>query len=352
MNRVLVSGLGNASDMGLCDACDLNFSWRVHYPSILIWCDEICLPQNALKAQKSSNDSKNDLAINLFLDLADSANLIKAIDLSPLKEAGIDKVISATAARDSVALLEHDSEIQKGSEGVPGEITINGQGYCHAVQTSIYTSILNADLLDASCLFSDYERTYLEKLYAVKEYTHPKSSTATIFNEIFSLYLPENLGLHNYAFTSEDACIRCKHYDNCKSTYLGETEKAIKTVLEWRNYDEIQRAKEELDKIIKQKNNVTDKKSLEEIRRSYENRQNRINKNIHSVFPKIERWTKLATFVATPLVVGAAVFADNIPLVAAGAAIPEISKSIEAGVNYYKSKHNWVGFINQMSSDR
>ena len=187
MNRVLVSGLGNASDMGLCDACDLNFSWLVHYPSILIWCDEICLPQNALKAQKSSNDSKNDLAINLFLDLADSANLIKAIDLSPLKEAGIDKVISATAARDSVALLEHDSEIQKGSEGVPGEITINGQGYCHAVQTSIYTSILNADLLDASCLFSDYERTYLEKLYAVKEYTHPKSSTATIFNEIFSL---------------------------------------------------------------------------------------------------------------------------------------------------------------------
>lgn len=89
--------------------------------------------------------------------------------------------------------------------------------------------------------------------------------------------MPENLGLHNYAFTSEDACIRCKHYDNCKSTYLGETEKAIKTVLEWRNYDEIQRAKEELDKIIKQKNNVTDKKSLEEIRRSYENRQNRIN---------------------------------------------------------------------------
>ena len=67
MNRVLVSGLGNASDMGLCDACDLNFSWLVHYPSILIWCDEICLPQNALKAQKSSNDSKNDLAIKKIM---------------------------------------------------------------------------------------------------------------------------------------------------------------------------------------------------------------------------------------------------------------------------------------------
>ena len=70
MNRVLVSGLGNAADMGLCDACELNFSWLANFPSVLIWCDEICLPQKALDVQKRSTEDKSDLAINLFLDLA------------------------------------------------------------------------------------------------------------------------------------------------------------------------------------------------------------------------------------------------------------------------------------------
>lgn len=346
MNRVFVSGLGNASDIGLCEACELNFSWIVNYPSVLIWCDEICLPKNALKAQKETKADKSDLFINLFLDLADNEKIIREIDLSPLREAGIDNVISNMVEKDSESLLNYDSTVSRGNKNVPGEIVINGHGYCYPVQSSIYTSILSASLLNASCLFNKYEKDYLDKLYTVRNYMQPKLNHAAVFDEVFSLYLPENLDLHNYAFIKEDICKKCKHYDNCKSTYLFKAEKSIKKVLEWRNYDEIQRAKEELDQIIKQKNNITDSKSLEEIRRSYEARQEHINKKIRRVFPKIERWTKLATFIATPLIIATAAFSENIPLAIAGAAIPELAKSVEAGVDYYKSRHNWVGFIN------
>lgn len=348
MNRILVSGLGNASDMGLCDACNLNFSWLASYPSTLIWCDEICLPRKALEFQRSLTESKDDLVINMFLSLADDAKLIKAIDFSPLQEAGLGSKILEAAARDSTNLLKYDPTIREGEKNVPGEIIINGQGYCSAIISSIYTSVLSAEMLNANCLFSDYEKNYLEKLYKARHVEWLKASNASVFGEIFSLYLPESIGLHNYVFMSEEECKQCAHYDKCKDTYLEDTEKAIKKILEWRDYDEIQRAKEELNKIIKKKNSLTGGESLKEIRREYEARQNDINKKIHSAFPKVERWTKLATFVATPLAIATAALAGNIPLAIASTSIPGISKSIEAGLDYYKIKHNWVGFINEM----
>ena len=348
MNRVLVSGLGNASDMGLCDACSLNFSWLVRFPSTLIWCDEIYLPQKSLEFQKSCTKNKNDLVVNMFLNLANDAKLIKSIDLSPLKEAGLDRAILETATNDSANLLKIDRTVKKGKMGVPGEIVINGRGYCRAVISGIYSSILNAEMLNANCLFSDYEKIYLEKIYKAKHVQQLKSSNASMFNEIFSLYLPESIGLHNYGFTSDELCKTCGHGNKCEATYLKDTEKAIKKILEWRNYDEIQRAKEELDKIIKRKNGLLSEESLKQMRLEYEDRQNSINKKIHFVFPKVDRWTKLATFVATPLAIATAAFAGNIPLAVASTAIPSISKSIEAGFDYYKNKHNWVSFINEM----
>ena len=53
MNRVLVPGLGAASELGICEVCNLNFSWLLKNLSSLLWVDEICVPRNAYEKEKN-----------------------------------------------------------------------------------------------------------------------------------------------------------------------------------------------------------------------------------------------------------------------------------------------------------
>ena len=37
MNKVLITGLGVAKELGICEICNLNFSWLVNNPSTILW---------------------------------------------------------------------------------------------------------------------------------------------------------------------------------------------------------------------------------------------------------------------------------------------------------------------------
>ena len=61
MNKVLVTGLGFASDMGICEACGLNFSWLVNNPSVILWADKLVMPKISFDTEllnKTENDGK------------------------------------------------------------------------------------------------------------------------------------------------------------------------------------------------------------------------------------------------------------------------------------------------------
>ena len=59
MNKVLITGLGTARDLGICDACHLDFTWLYKNPSVLLWADELCIPQSAFDIEKARNESSN-----------------------------------------------------------------------------------------------------------------------------------------------------------------------------------------------------------------------------------------------------------------------------------------------------
>ena len=102
-----------------------------------------------------------------------------------------------------------------------------------------------------------------------------------VYSEIFSLYMPEGLAIHNYAFVNEDKCKQCAHYKQCKESYLCDTEQALKKMFKWRDYDELQQAKEEINKIIVLKNEVSSQNDINDIIREFKVRQDRINRNIY-----------------------------------------------------------------------
>ena len=348
MNKVLITGLGVSKDLGLCETCYLNFSWLSNNPSTLLWADKICVPENALEIERARQESKDEKVINLVLDKAESCGLIEKIKLQDMYTDVVGEKIYDKMLADSQALIESfPGTIRKGNPGVPNEIVIGEEGYCGAWMASIYASLKVAGDIDANCLFSNREHTFLKYLYGIKSYESSGVARNDVYNEIFSIYMPESLKVHSYAFSEEERCMQCVHYEKCQKNYLPETESAISKILEWREYDEIQQVKSEIDSIIRLKNDISSSNDVQDIVKEFKERQAIINKNINKRFPKIERWTKMTMVLATPITIASAV-SGNIPLTIGSAVATGLAQAAENMMAVYKSKNNWVGFVNDM----
>lgn len=350
MNKVLVTGLGTANDLGMCESCGLNFSWLVDRPSVLLWADQICIPKSAYEMARVLDERKQEKVINMFLNMIEKQDLINSVDLSGMYPKTLAGDITKRMLADSKLLLETFPEIIKqGEDGVPAEILIGDEHYCGVWMSSIYLGLKLAEDIEANCLFSKREHTFLKYMFGLNSEKQGGVGINNAYNEVFSLYLPESIGAHSYAFTKEDDCKDCARYDKCKDTYLEETEKSFEKILRWRDYDEIHQAKQEIDRILKIKGEISSPKDVEDIVKKFQERQDVINRNINRRFPKIQRWTKMTTVLATPITIASAI-TGNIPLTVGGAVATGIAQATENLIEVYKSKNNWVGFVNGMKN--
>lgn len=348
MNKVLITGLGAAKDFGLCDACNLNFSWLYSNPSTLLWADKICIPKTAFEFAVEKQDEKNDKVISMFLKMAEKQGLIDKIDVGNMYQERVGDELHNRMLQDSQALLKNFPEVVKeGHSGAPHEIAIGDEGYCGAWMASVYADIRIAQDIEANCLFGKREHNFLKYVYGLNVSRFDKSTIHNAYNEVFSLFMPERLSLHNYAFTDEGKCDTCKNQRRCRNAYLSESEKTLKEIFEWREYDELQQAKEEIDKIIKIKNEIASQKDIDDIIKEFKEKQDQVNRNIKNRFPKIERWTKMTTVVATPITI-AATITGNAPLAVGSSVATGLAQATEKVLDIYKSKHSWVGFVNEM----
>lgn len=348
MNKVLITGLGIANELGICEPCSLDFSWLINNPSTLLWADQLYIPQSSFDAQISLEDQKTEKIISMFLGMAEKQGIISKINLVDIYQENVGAEIRKKVSKDSQTLLNTFPEvIRKGRKGVPDEIFIGDEGYCGAWMASIYASMRVARDIGANCLFSKREHTFLKYLYGLDVNSYNGIATNNVYSEIFSLYMPEALAIHNYAFADEERCEICIHYEQCKKNYLFDTEKALEKMFKWREYDELQQAKEEIDKILKLKNDISSQKDVDDIIKEFKEKQDKINRNINKRFPKIERWTKMTTVIATPITIASAL-TGNIPLTIGSAVVTGVAQATENLLDIYKSKNNWVGFVNDM----
>lgn len=350
MNKVIVTGLGVGYDFGICESCQLDFSWIIDKPSTLIWADKLLITKEAWDARTEGiKQDKLNKAVNLVIDIAMDNNLIEIINPKDIFSQEISDLLYSNVEKDSKLMIDKfRNVIKKGSEGVPNAIIIDGEEYCGPYMASIYASIKLAEELNANCLFNDRDYSFLKYKYGIHNEVISRGNKINIMREIFSLYLPNELAMHNYAFTSDEKCGTCVNDDKCKDSYLSDIENRTKKIIQWRNYDEIMRGKEELEKIIESKDNLGNNKSFDEIRKEFSDKQNKINRNIKKVFPAIRRWTNLTTVIATPISIYSAA-TGNMQSTFVSTSMLAISKAIDEYAKYYESKNNWVGFINKLN---
>ena len=84
MNKVLITGLGIANDLGICESCNLNFSWLVNNLSIVLWVDQLIIPKSSFEKYITQKDKKDELVISMFLNLADKHGLIDKVDFADM----------------------------------------------------------------------------------------------------------------------------------------------------------------------------------------------------------------------------------------------------------------------------
>jgi hypothetical protein len=201
MNKVLVTGLGIGNSFGICKVCKLDYSWLIYNPSTLIWADKIFIMKNSWEEQKKSQ-SKESKGINMVLDIAYDNGLIELIDAKEIFQEKVADEIMHEVTSDTKRLRElFPNSIIKGDDGVPDEIIVDGIHFCAPRIASLYGSLKIAKELDANSLLS---RPYYEYLKYKCGLDLDLSNRTTIINEIMSIYLPNELVLHNYAFTESN----------------------------------------------------------------------------------------------------------------------------------------------------
>ena len=223
---------------------------------------------------------------------------------------------------------------------------IGSRGYCFPYVASIYAALELGEALDANCLFEPMDYEFLKYKYGLQMNAAVGNENVSALNKIFELYLPNTPILPYYVFAYSSRCaeVECK---KCEDTYLVDTEKFTKQILKWRDYDEIYRAKETIEKIIKNKQVLSGDVSIDEVKKEFLHRQNQVNRNIKKVFPMVKRWTNLTAIIATPLSILSAA-SGNLAATTAATSMLGLSKAADESMKYYESKNKWVGFINSM----
>ncbi|MBU3101700.1 MULTISPECIES: hypothetical protein [Clostridium] len=347
MNKVLVTGLGVGNDIGVCGACNLDFSWLRNSPSTLIWSDKIILTEGAWNFQKNKVTDKMDKATNLILEIAANEGIIEIINPKEIFNDVIPKEIIAEAEYDSDLLRERFPEFS--NEENPSELTIKGRGYCIPYISAIYASMKIAEGINANCLFNRADYNYLYYKYGIATKLITNDDSIKCMEEVFKVIIPNELVFHNYAFVDDCKCNTCTNINSCSDIYLKEIEDNLYKILKWREYDEILRAKEEVQKIIDIKKKFgTDIDPLE-VKREFYEKQKKINKLIKKVFPKMKRWTNLTTVLATPASLYS-VSVANKPMAIISTGALGLSTMADQYLKYYENKNNWVGFINKINN--
>lgn len=248
--------------------------------------------------------------------------------------------------------VQFPNSIKKGKEGVPDEIVIDSFGYCGPYVASLYASLKLSEAISANCLLNAQDYNYLKYKYGLSASLVAKQSTINTMNEVFSLYLPDELVFHDYALTQDDLCGKCQNDSKCSSEYLNKIGKNAEKLLSWRNYDEIHRAKEELEKIIQKKDELGEEIISDDVKREFLEKQNIINRNIKKVFPVIKRWTCLSAIIAAPIPIISAIAGQPIATTIAAASIISASTIVSKTIELYENKHKWVGFINNLQNSK
>lgn len=347
MNRILVTGLalGNDADIDACQSCNYDLTWLFSNPSTLLWADKIVLTPEILSYIKNSHypDGKEELgkAVSLIFERLEDHGLVEIRSASDVITKEIRDQIFALIENERERLsLTFPRSVKLGKDKVPGQIFVNGDEYCSPSIWTMYASFILAKKWDAGLLLPRYSQNYFEKALRVTQEMSTKLNEKLVaFDEIINSKLPEQELLPMILYDAK-LCESCRNYNSCDSDVLNKVEENIQDILRWRSYDEVQELKAVIGRISKLADNENVPSS--ELVKAFKADEQRINKTMNSAFPKVERWSNMATVLSIPAVV-AGVSTGSTTLATVGAGVAGIATVANKYLEIIRSKHRWVG---------
>jgi uncharacterized membrane protein len=350
--NVLVTGLWMGGDEEYCKVCNYDVSWLFNNPSTLIWADKIILTpfiKDVIDKELYPPDEKMlSSTIRKVFELAEEYNLIEVRNPNSIITEKMWQKIDEEVDFDRMLLAKlYPDRVKIGNdEKVPGQIFIQGEGYCAPRISSIYISLILAKAWNARCLFDDHVLNYCRYKFGLSTVNkHNLGTTPNPFDTIFNIALPKINPYPNYIFHHQRLCKNCSKEERCSKTYLNELEDNLSKYLAIREYDEIAQLKATISKIIKCLEK-TGEVNHDTVVREFKAEERRITRTMRKTFPKIHRWTSIALIASAPaMILGA--FTGLPTISSISASLLGLSQMISGYVKYMESKYKWIGFINR-----
>ena len=338
----------NLLTTGLATTCtetfkirNIDYSWLINNPSILLWADNIFLTKYMADSLLSKDHTPFEKSLKLIIEILKDYDIIKFKNSKNIFNDQISTKIDKIIEKD-LSNLEKNNDLcilNEVSENNHRNLYIGDNVYCFPELRSIYASLLISEKWDATSLFSKKSLDFLNY-----KMNNPKNeeyqSTINSFDDIFSLHLPD-INLIPYNLLT-NKCPTCKNQNNCNIQF-DNIENKLTNYLNIRDYDEINQIKNMVYKINKELNSKNQLSDSQEILKEYKNQKNQIRKSMHTTFPKIRKWTNYS-MVAMSSVAGIGFLTNSNIITGIGIGLDFLGTAISAELNRRENKNKWVSF--------
>ena len=354
MNKILLTGLALGKDIGLCPVCNFDFEWLLKNPTSLLWADKLVVPETIYQIiidEKTSGENlKFSKSVKLLFEFLNDEKMVEVIKLENYLDSDIANKLYEQTKKDRDILSEMFPEtIKKGEhDKCPGELFIGKFHYCSSYVWQIYASMYIAMKINAQIIYTKESLNYCRYKFGASNKLIPNSNTSnTIITDVFNALIPDIKIFSDFTFRTKEYCDDCERLKICEDKYLKETELNINRMLEYRNTDELFQIRDVLNSIIKiksEKCGILTQDDIKDIIEEYKTKSNNINRLMKKYFPKVQKWSNVATLITLPICI-AGIITGN-PLIAGTAGITATTiSSAKAGMELLKSRYSWVGFM-------
>ncbi len=347
MNKILMSGLAVGKDVGVCAACNFDFSWVLYYPAMLVWSDGIILTPTIWEKLTSGKwpDDMPELArtLKLIFEIAQDASIVEVRDPR--------QVITSSMRGDICRQAEEDRSII--SQAFPNRVKVNEQGliidgidYCLPYVTTLYSILSLSVIWNAHCFLDDRALNYWNYRFGIAPPQAAMSSRAEGFQSVFDAYLPnEPLGTSFLACSMEhrDKLETCEERSKCENDSLAKIEKRVSTLVSWRDYDEVHKLRDVVEKIVRQRESEGGALNPTDVTQDVKELERKLNRRIRLAFPKITQWADIVTMLSVPVSLAGA-GTGNPSLMFSGASLAALGQTGKVAVNILMNQYSWIGF--------
>lgn len=349
MNKIIVSSLQNGFLEGDCVPCNFSYNNIIRNPSMMLWLDKICVSTDTWKTITQSQNSRRKITriVSKIFECYEKNNLVEVFDTKKLVKSETITNLQNQVERDVDILLDQFPNLFENHKKTTNNsaIVYKGIEYCYPNLYAIYGDLLLSQILKANCLFDIWQLEFCNLKFGLSA-TNPINTQNKLLgiDRILSTFFPNIHSLPQYILSSnQEKCVECKNGDKCEADYIESLDNTLKKYSEWRKYDEVHQIRKLLNDITRECEKNNDIVLPEDIFNEFVNKKNEANNKLHKVFPKVEKWSELATYISFSTK-AAAFMIGSTEVAAASIAAEGASIALKRVIKNKNKKYKWINF--------